>query len=72
MLQLPKNAVKVINPNQYICTIVDNSNFYLELDIEQGKGYRLAEENRKRKMEEKFSILKPSTLIIDSIFLPIR
>ena len=72
MLKLPKNVVKVINPNQYICTIVDDSHFYLEIDIEQGKGYRLAEENRKRKIDEKFSILKPSTLIIDSIFLPIR
>ena len=25
MFKLPKNLLKIINPNQYICTIVDNS-----------------------------------------------
>jgi DNA-directed RNA polymerase subunit alpha len=72
MLQLPKTELKIINPNQYICTIVDESEFYLEIDIENGKGYRLTEENRKRKINEKFSPTQPSTLIIDSIFMPIK
>lgn len=72
MFELPRNNIKIINPNQYICTIVDNSHFYLEIDIEKGKGYRLTEENRKRKIDEKFSPIKPSTLMIDSIFLPIK
>jgi DNA-directed RNA polymerase subunit alpha len=72
MLQLPKTELKIINPNQYICTIVDESEFYLEIDIESGKGYRLTEENRKRKIDEKFSPIRPSTLIIDSIFMPIK
>ena len=72
MLQLPKNSLKVINPNQYICTIVDNSYFYLEVDIENGKGYQLTDENRKKIINEKFNISKPSTLVLDSIFFPIK
>jgi len=72
MFQLPANQVKIVNPNQYICTIINSSELYLELDIENGKGYRLADENRKRKMETKLSSRKPSTLYIDSIFMPIK
>jgi len=72
MFQLPKNLLKIINPNQYICTIVDNSSFYLEIDIENGKGYQLIDENRKKIINEKFIGTKPSTLILDSIFFPIK
>jgi DNA-directed RNA polymerase subunit alpha len=72
MLNLPKKKVKIVNPNQYICTITDDSEFYLEIDIENGKGYRLTEENRKSNVSEKFSPVLPSTLLIDSIFMPIK
>jgi len=72
MFQLPKNILKIINPNQYICTIVDNSYFYLEVDIENGKGYQLTDENRKKIINEKFNTSKPSTLVLDSIFFPIK
>ena len=57
---------------QYICTIVDDSELYIEVDIEKGKGYRLAEENRKNKFEKKVNSTQPSTLFIDSIFMPIK
>jgi DNA-directed RNA polymerase subunit alpha len=72
MLKLPRYLLKVINPQQYICTIVDDSELYIEIDIEKGKGYRLAEENRKNKIEKKLSSIKPSTLFIDSMFIPIK
>jgi DNA-directed RNA polymerase subunit alpha len=72
MFQLPKNSLSIINPNQYICTIVDNSEFYLEIDIENGKGYRLTEENRKQRIEKQLNLKYPSTLFIDAIFMPIR
>ena len=49
MFFLPKDAFKIVNPEQYICTIVDNSNFYLEVDIENGVGYQLIDESRKKK-----------------------
>jgi DNA-directed RNA polymerase subunit alpha len=72
MFNLPKNSLKIINPNQYICTIIDNSEFYLEIDIEKGKGYRLIEEIRHKNFQEKFVSVNPTTLIIDSIFMPVR
>jgi len=72
MFQLPKGVVKIINPNQYICTIVDNSELYLEIDIENGKGYRLTEENRKKNVNEKVSISRPSTLLVDALFMPVK
>jgi len=72
MFQLPKNLLKIINPNQYICTIIDQSEFYLEIDIENGKGYRLTEENRKKNLEEKTSISRPSTLLVDALFMPVK
>lgn len=72
MFQLPKDKVKILNPNQYICTLIDNSDFYLEIDIENGKGYRLSDENRKKRIEEIVMPIKPSTLVIDSIFMPIK
>lgn len=70
MFQLPKNKLKIINPNKYICTVTDNSELYLEIDIENGKGYRLMEENRK--IEEKLNLSKTSTLLVDSVFIPIK
>jgi len=72
MFQLPKNRLTIINPNQYICTIVDTSEFYLEVDIENGKGYRLTEEKRRKNIEEKLFVSKPSTLQIDALFMPIK
>ena len=72
MLKLPRYLLKVINPQQYICTIIDDSELYIEIDIEKGKGYRLAEENRKNKFEKRINSTKPATLFIDSIFLPIK
>lgn len=72
MFQLPKNNLTIINSHQYICTILDDSELYLEIDIERGKGYRLSEENRKNKIEKKISGLRPSTFYIDSIFMPVK
>lgn len=72
MFRLQKDILKIINPNQYICTIVDQSTLYIEIDIEKGQGYRLLEEKQERKSEEIFSPGKPVTLHIDTIFTPVR
>lgn len=73
MFQLPENRVKIINPSQYICTLTSSDEFYLEIDVDSGKGYRLAEENRKRKLVvNNINPAKPSTLFLDSIFMPIK
>ena len=72
MFNLPKNIITIINPNQYICTIIDNSEIYLEIDIEKGKGYRLANENAKYRKRGQSKINKASTLLIDALFMPIK
>jgi DNA-directed RNA polymerase subunit alpha len=72
MFKLPKNNLKILNPNQYICTVVDDSELYIEIDIENGKGYRLTEEIRKIENEQIFSVTKPSTLLVDAIFMPVK
>nr|YP_009545408.1 RNA polymerase alpha subunit [Mallomonas splendens]AYO28562.1 RNA polymerase alpha subunit [Mallomonas splendens] len=74
MFQLPRNILKIVNPNQYIGTLVDTSELYIEIDIENGKGYKLSEE-KQWKREEDFILRnskKGSTLFIDALFMPIR
>jgi DNA-directed RNA polymerase alpha subunit len=71
MFQLPKNSIQILNPNQYIGTIVDTSEIYLEIDIEHGKGYRLAEENLIKEIEKKNG-KNPTTLFVDGLFMPIK
>jgi DNA-directed RNA polymerase subunit alpha len=72
MIYLPKNSFQIINPEQYICTLVDESNFYLEMDLENGTGYQIVDEYRKKNIQEKLSLSKPTTLPIDAIFMPIK
>lgn len=72
MLNLPKNQLKIINPNQYIATIVDNSEFYLEIDIEKGKGYKLIEEKNQKENQSKLSSIQPATISLDAIFMPVK
>ena len=71
MFQLPKNLVKIINPRQYIGTLIDTSEIFIEIDIENGKGYKLTEETKKKNLEKKV-LNKPSTLLIDALFMPIK
>jgi DNA-directed RNA polymerase subunit alpha len=72
MFYLPKDFVKILNPNQYICTIVTEGEFYLEVDLEQGTGYRLTEETNRKNLEQKFSPGLPNTLLMDAVFGPIK
>lgn len=72
MFNLPKNSIKIINPEQYIGTLIDSSEIYIEIDIENGKGYRLTEESRKNNSQSVISNQKPSTLFIDTLFMPVK
>ena len=72
LLNLPEDNLKIVNPSQYICTIVDNSELYIEIDIEHGKGYKLCEENRRQKFEYQLLNNQPSTLYVDALFTPIK
>jgi|MDSY01.2.fsa_nt_gb DNA-directed RNA polymerase subunit alpha len=72
MLNLPKDMIKVINPHQYIATVVDNSELYLEVDIEKGKGYRLTDQKNRKENEAKLSNVQSATLAVDAIFMPVK
>jgi DNA-directed RNA polymerase alpha subunit len=72
MLKLPKNSLRVINPNQYICTLVTSDEFFCEVDIELGKGYRMMEEYENLRPYQPFSPSKPVSLFLDSSFTPIK
>lgn len=72
MFTLPKNSIQIVNPTQYICTIVDTSSIFLEVDIEKGQGYQLIEEREEKKKNTVFYPSKTPTLQIDTLFNPIR
>ena len=57
--------VEVMDLEQPLCTITDNSTFYVELEVKIGKGYATAEQN---KSEEQ----PVGVIAIDSAFSPIK
>ena len=57
--------VEVLNPEQVICTLNKKQKFTAELEVQTGRGFCLAEENKK---EEQTIGVVP----IDSIFSPVR
>ncbi|RJQ18985.1 MAG: DNA-directed RNA polymerase subunit alpha [Nitrospiraceae bacterium] len=57
--------VEILSPEQHIATVDKNINFTMELTVEKGKGYVIAEGNKKTDQPV-------DTLAIDSIFTPIR
>ena len=71
MFNLPKNIFKIVNPEQYICTLVTNSNLYIELDIENGISYKFNNNNFKNN-NTLINTFNPTTLSIDSNFIPIK
>ncbi len=71
--QLPFNQLTLLNPNQYICTIVDNSSLFMEVEIEKGKAYKLIDEkeidNTLQKVEPD---KKGRKIFIDSVYSPVK
>jgi len=72
MLKLPKNSMRLLNPEQYICTIVTSEEFFCEVDIELGKGYRIVDEIQDLQAYQPFYPSKPTSLLIDTAFTPIK
>ena len=62
-LKISEN-LRIINPNQYIATIVDDSIFELQVCLETGKGYNLT--------ENKIETDSIDSIEIDAIFMPVR
>nr|ARW64211.1 RNA polymerase a-subunit [Chondria sp. (in: red algae)] len=63
LLNLPPD-VEVIDPQQYIATVCNNTIFEMEIKIEQGNGYRLVEKGIDNKSID--------FLQIDAIFMPAK
>lgn len=55
--------VEIINPNHYIASISDNSILEMEVKLEYGKGYKLADKQKKGINE---------FLLVDAIFRPVK
>ena len=71
MLNIP-NQLKIINPSQYICTIVDDSELELILTIKYDKAYQLANNLKKAIFSEKSFIKEGFNIDIDASFTPIK
>ena len=57
--------IEILNPDLVLCHLDENTNFYMELIANRGKGYRPAEKNKKEDA--------PLGLIaIDSLFSPVK
>ena len=57
-------TVEVINPDLHLCTLTKETRFYLEMEVERGRGYVLAERNK----EEGSPI---GMIPVDSLFSPV-
>jgi DNA-directed RNA polymerase subunit alpha len=64
-LQKYISGFQVLNPELVICNLEKNISFNIELNIEKGRGYVPAEENKK-------SSAPIGTIFMDSIFTPIK
>jgi len=60
----PNAAVKIINPEQVICTLTKERRFQAELKVIVGRGYRLAEDNKEK--DQPIGVIP-----IDSLFSPV-
>jgi len=72
MFVLPKDKIRILNPNQYICTVLHSTFVSLEVDIEYGTGYQLTEEKEDDIAANIFFPEQPRTLYLDTLFNPIR
>ncbi len=56
--------VEILNPEQPICELTDNIDFEMELDIEPGRGYNIAEMNKRPDAPV-------NSVFVDSLFSPV-
>ena len=71
MLNIPKK-LNILNPNQYICTIIDNSELRLGITFEYNKAYKLVENNKKEAFLEDVFDFEGTSLDVDTFFIPIK
>ena len=61
--------IEILNPEQEIATLVDGGSLNMEMTIGSGRGYVVAEDNKKLFAQDK---TKVNTIAIDSLYSPIE
>jgi DNA-directed RNA polymerase subunit alpha len=56
--------VEILNPEQHICELTDDVEFELEIDVDSGRGYVVAELNKRAEAPA-------GTIFVDSLFSPV-
>lgn len=56
--------IEILNPDQHICELTDDVNFEMELDIDSGRSYSVAEQNKRPDAPV-------GTVYVDSLFSPV-
>jgi DNA-directed RNA polymerase subunit alpha len=56
--------VEILNPDQYICELTDNIDFEMEIDVDSGRGYHVAEQNKRPEAPV-------GSIFVDSLFSPV-
>lgn len=72
MLNIPKHTLLILNPDQYICTLLDGSDFFCEIDIQKGKNARDFNQSNILNPGFHFVSEQAKTLQVDGIFSPIK
>jgi DNA-directed RNA polymerase subunit alpha len=57
-------GVEILNPDLHICEVTDNIDFELEIDVGSGRGYIVAEQNKRPEAPV-------GTIFVDSLFSPV-
>ncbi len=61
---MPDSQVEFINPEAYICTLAEDHSLLMELYVEKGRGYKLADRPRPK-------YLPLDAIVMDAIFSPV-
>lgn len=64
-VKLSNKGLQIVNNNNYICTVLDNSFLFCEMLITKGRGYQLASEESLNFSQ------KNSVINLDAVFTPI-
>ncbi len=69
----PDAEIEIFNPEHHICTVSENSRFYMEITFDKGRGYHLSEANKQNYLASVgANVGAPIGLIfVDSIFTPV-
>jgi DNA-directed RNA polymerase subunit alpha len=58
------SEIEILNPDQYICELTADIDFEMEVDIDSGRGYHVAEQNKRPEAPV-------GTIFVDSLFSPV-